>query len=128
MSRKKASLLDALGAFFDDDEPEEPAYDPVHLGGAALIAMTAIGALYWLLWTLLVFEGGLQGKLVALARLAGGATLKDLGWVGYPYEMGAFQGALGNIVALGLSIGLIVAAKRLYDASPKVPRQRRGTD
>ena len=57
--------LERLLKLFDEDEPGEPYYDPVHLGAAAVGTLAAIGALYWLLWTLLVYEGGLFSKLAA---------------------------------------------------------------
>lgn len=50
----------------DRDDPDEPVYDPVDFGAMLLATMTAIGALYWLLWTLFVYEGRL-GNLAALA-------------------------------------------------------------
>ncbi|HVC09956.1 MAG TPA: hypothetical protein VNH15_08480 [Elusimicrobiota bacterium] len=91
----------AVAALFDaDDDPEEPFYDPVHLGAVLVGAMAAAGALYWLLWTLLVYEGGLFIKLGAAWAVAfGGKTLKDFGYNG-SFDPGVFQGWLGNAGAL----------------------------
>lgn len=46
-------------ALFEDDGPQEPFYDPVHLAAVLIGCLVAFGALFWLLWTLLVYEGGL---------------------------------------------------------------------
>ena len=82
-----------LGFFSDDDDPEEPFFDPVHLGAVCMVCLVSIGALYWLLWTLLVYEGGLLPKLrAALAVLFTSRTLKDFGYERAPYAMGAFEG------------------------------------
>src|SRR5205823_5131241 len=54
-------------ALFDDrDAPDEPRYDPVHLAVVLIASQVVAGALWWLLWTALVYEGGLlrgEGKL-----------------------------------------------------------------
>ncbi|MFI5347697.1 MAG: hypothetical protein ACHQ51_15085 [Elusimicrobiota bacterium] len=52
--------------FADDDGPEVPHYDPVHLAAVVVGCMVVIGALFWLLWTLFVYEGGLFVKIGAL--------------------------------------------------------------
>lgn len=101
--------------FSEDDDPEEPVYDPVHAGAAVVISLVAVGALYWLLWTLLVFEGGLFKKLSAAAQiLFTSKTLKDFGYEGSPYAMGVFEGWFGNLAALALLIGALAALHRLY--------------
>lgn len=99
---------------FEDDDPAEPGYDPIHLGTAVVVTLAALGCVYWLLWTLLVYEGGLLQKLQALARLAfTSATLAELGYEG-PYAMGAFEGWFGNVVALGFTLALVSGLRRLY--------------
>jgi hypothetical protein len=101
--------------FSDEEDPAEPVYDPVHVGGAVVISLVGIGALYWLLWTLLVFEGGLFKKVSAVAQLAvTSKTLKDFGYEGSPYALGVFEGWFGNVAALALFVGLVVALHRLY--------------
>ena len=98
-----------------EDDPNEPYYDPVQLGGAVLVTLTAIGCLYWLLWTLLVYEGGLPTKLRAgLAVLSTSRTLKDFGYAGTPYAMGAFEGWVGNVAALVLTLLVVAALYNLY--------------
>jgi len=115
MKRAK-TVLDRLRRFFtEEDDPNEPVYDPTHLGGAVIIILTALGCLYWLLWTLLVYEGGIFLKIKALGRLLfTSATLKDLGYEGFPYALGAFEGWIGNLSALVLCVAVAAALRRLY--------------
>ncbi len=47
---------------FEEEAPEEPRYDPIHLATALVVVMVVVGALFWLLWTLMVYEGGLGAK------------------------------------------------------------------
>lgn len=97
-----------LEFFSDREDQDEPVYDPAHI--AALIVFTAasLGALFWLLWTLLVFGGGIARKVVpAFEVLFTSKTLQDFGWVGYPYELGIFEGFVANLVALALLIALV---------------------
>lgn len=113
MRRAKSALAWAT-ELFEDDDPAEPGYDPIHLGTAVVVTLAALGCVYWLLWTLLVYEGGLLLKLRAAARLAfGSASLAELGYEG-PYAMGAFEGWFGNVVALGFTVALVAALRRLY--------------
>lgn len=104
-----------LYLFGDEDDPNEPILDPVHAGAAVVISLVGIGALYWLLWTVLVYEGGLFKKLSAAAQVVFTAkTAADFGYQGSPYAMGAFEGWFGNLAALLLSAGLVAALHRLY--------------
>ena len=101
-------------ALFDEDDPAEPGYDPVHLGASVVVTLAAMGCLYWLLWTLLVFEGGIFLKAAALAKLLfTSTTLADLGYEG-SYAKGSFEGWFGNALALAFTIALLVSLKRLY--------------
>lgn len=98
-----------------EDDPAEPFYDPVHLGAVLIVNLVVIGALYWLLWTLLVFEGGLFVKISAgLNVLLTSKTLADYGYRGSPYAMGAFEGWVGNVIALAITLLVIAALHRLY--------------
>ncbi|MFH2202115.1 MAG: hypothetical protein ABIJ96_03285 [Elusimicrobiota bacterium] len=124
MSRRglKERLLDL---FSDEDDPEEPYFDPAHIGAVIILCLTGIGALYWLLWTLLVFEGGLFGKLgAAAAVLFTSKTLKDVGYLGTPHAMGPFEGWLGNVLALALCVLVAAALKRLYTQTAAKNRRR----
>ena len=109
-----ASARDWVAGLFSEDDPDEPGYDPVHLGVAVVVTLTALGCLYWLLWTLLVYEGGLFLKAKAAARVAfTSATPADLGYEG-PWELGAFEGWFGNVMALVFTVALAAALRRLY--------------
>ena len=95
--------------FSDAEDPNEPVYDPAHFGAMIVIVIFSIGVLFWLLWTLLVFGGGIFNKMIPLFQiLFMGKDLQDFGWVGYPYELGIFEGFIGNSIALILTFALIV--------------------
>ena len=118
----KKALLDLFG---DEDDPKEPVYDPEHLGAVVISCFAGIGALSWLLWTLLVYEGGLPGKIgPALSVLFTSKTREDFGYVGSPYEMGVFSGWAGNTVALLLCVLLAAALHHLYRRSARKSRRR----
>lgn len=103
-------LKAAVEAFDDEPPPGVPLYDPVHIGGVLVACLTALGALYWLLWTAFVYEGGVFAKAGALLRLAGGTSLGALGYEG-PWARGAFEGWFGNLTATAL-LALLLAALR----------------
>ena len=119
-----------LGFFRDEDDPDEPFFDPVHLGAVCIVCLVVIGALYWLLWTLLVYEGGLSSKLRAgLAVLFTSRTLKDFGYERAPYAMGAFEGWVGNLTALGFCVLALWALLHLYrTAQEGIRRASQKTD
>ncbi|MBI3012454.1 MAG: hypothetical protein HYY63_02395 [Elusimicrobia bacterium] len=112
---------DELIRYFSDiEDPEEPVYDPAHLAAMIVIVIFSMGVLFWLLWTLLVFEGGLFKKILpAIQVLFTGKTLQDFGWVGYPYEMGVFEGFVANGVALLLTIALFVGVWWVFKDLPQ---------
>ncbi len=96
--------------FFNDEENlDEPIYDPMHIGALIVISLSAMGALFWLLWTLLVFEGGIFVKIIPTFQvLFTEKKLQDFGWVGYPFELGIFEGGIANSVALLITIALLI--------------------
>ena len=109
MNRLKNLWQQTLDYFSDQEDPNEPAYDPVHLAGMTVIVIFSLGVLFWLLWTLLVFGGGIFRKIVpAFQFLFTEKKLTDFGWVGYPYELGIFEGFIANILALVLTVALII--------------------
>lgn len=114
--RTLRTLYDRFSDLFSDEEdPNEPVYDPVHVGGVIVVTLAAMGCLYWLLWTLLVYEGGIFLKLYALGQiLFTPKALRDLGYEGYPYALGAFEGTIGNLGALLLCVVVAAALNRLY--------------
>jgi hypothetical protein len=71
---------------FAEEGPDEPRFDPIHLAVVLVACQAAVGVLFWLLWTAMVFEGGL----------------------------GAGEGKLGNFLAL-IIIAVIVEALRRAD-------------
>lgn len=89
-----------FASLFEDDDPAEPRYDPVHVAGVLVTTQVVVGALFWLLWTLLVFEGGIAMKLGALT--------------GGPRDAESLRGLWGNLGALALSAALVAALHRLY--------------
>ena len=115
LKKAKDWVLDLFG----EDDPNDPGYDPVHLGGAIVITIAALGCLYWLLWTLLAYEGGIFLKARALGRLLfTKATLADLGYEG-SYAQGDFEGWFGNCAALALTVVLVLGLRRLYRQAAK---------
>jgi hypothetical protein len=112
-TRKALKFLEDL--FTEEDDHREPGFDPVQLGGAVVITIAAIGGVYWLLWTLLVYEGGIFMKLRALFLLAFTKTkLADLGYEAAPYAMGQLEGWLGNLLALTFTLYVVRTLARLY--------------
>lgn len=112
--KKLLSRLQKAADWLDHDDPAEPSYDPVHLGAVLIANLVVVGALYWLLWTLLVYEGGIFSKASALAQLVfGGKSLLELGYQG-SYNQGLFEGWLGNVGALAFSALALTALFRIY--------------
>lgn len=62
--------------FFEEEGPEAPRFDPVQLAVVLVACQAAVGVLFWLLWTAMVYEGGFAsgegkfGNLLALLLLA----------------------------------------------------------
>lgn len=104
-------ILNWIEETFDDKEnPEEPGYDPAHIGIMIVAVLFGITILFWLLWSLLVFGGGLQTKIIPFLKLVfTGKTAADFGYVGYPYEMGVFDGWPTNVTAMIFTILLLCA-------------------
>jgi hypothetical protein len=61
---------------FTEESPDEPRFDPIHLAVVLVACQAAVGVLFWLLWTAMVYEGGFgtgegwRGNLLALAIIA----------------------------------------------------------
>ncbi len=101
----RASLWSRWTTLFEEEDEAAPRYDPVHLAVVLIAAQVVIGALYWLLWTLFVYDGGLPSKVGPFLKVAAGfAALKDYGWMGTPDRQGLFEGWAANLIALGLSL------------------------
>lgn len=99
----------AFCELFEDDDPAEPRYDPVHVATVLVVTQVVIGALFWLLWTLLVFEGGIALKL---GRLLNG-----------PRDADSLEGLWGNLAAAAIAAAIIAL---LYRADPPDLSRRRG--
>jgi hypothetical protein len=109
MKRIKKYLETFLKMFDDAESPDEPKYDPVHVGGMIVLVLLAITVIFWLLWALLVFGGGLQSKIWPLILVIfTSKTAADFGYVGYPYQMGVFEGWPTNLIAL-LLVGAVAS-------------------
>lgn len=114
MSNKQTGWKGLLDIFEDTDDPEEVVYDPLHLTGVVMASLAGLGALYWLLWSLLVCEGGIFPKLGALAQIIfTQKTLADFGCQGYPHALGIFEGWIVNLGALGICVIAIVFLESL---------------
>ena len=79
---------------------EDLGYDPAHIGAMIVLVLFALTVLFWLLWSLLVFKGGILTKCWGLVQMASG---------GGPVEAQLWDGWVINLAALFLS-GLVVAA------------------
>lgn len=99
---------------FEKDPPGTPVFDPVHLGTVIVGCVAALGVLYWLLWSLLVFEGGLFTKVgPALTVLFTDKTPLDFGDEGIPGARGVFEGWTINLAALILTMTLVFGIGRI---------------
>ena len=62
---------------FEEEHPDEPRFDPVHLATVFVAVLAVIGVLFWLMWTVMVYEGGFGsgegrlGNFAAILTLAG---------------------------------------------------------
>lgn len=81
-----SKLWKSWTAFFEEEGADEPRFDPVHLAVVLVACQAAVGVLFWLLWTAMVYEGG----------------------------FGAGEGKAGNFAAL-LILAVIVEALRRAD-------------
>lgn len=119
MKAKASALWKRWNALFDErEDPAAPRYDPVHLATVLVACQVVAGALFWLMWTLLVYEGGLPRKVVALfTRWSDPAAdthmLRDAGPFGGPGHANVFEGWVANAAALVLLFALVAALQRL---------------
>ena len=66
--------------FEDQDDPAQPHFDPVHVAVVLVACLVVAGALFWLLWTLFVYEGGLPLKIGALLAPDPERAVSNEGW------------------------------------------------
>lgn len=124
----KKIFQDILNTIADDtDDPNDPGYDPVHVGAMIVLVILALTLLFWLLWALLVFGGGLQAKIIpSLQVLFTSKTAGVFGYIGYPYEMGVFEGWPTNVVALVFVVMFVCAMWYLFNKKEKYKEQEKG--
>lgn len=110
-------LFKDISEFFSDiEDPSAPKYDPVHIGAMLVIVLFANTVLFWLLWSLLVFGGGLQSKIAPLLSvLFTSKTAADFGYIAYPYAMGVFEGWITNLTAFVIFLGALAALWRVFN-------------
>lgn len=106
-------------SLFEEERTDEPGYDPADLAAAIVYFFFGIGILYWTLWCLWMYKGGLFAKILPfLSVVFTSRTLADYGYEGWPYELGVFEGWMVNLGGLLFLIFLIWAARtrwlRLY--------------
>lgn len=98
----------AVFSLWEDDPCENPlVYDPVHVAAVIVGCLAAVGVLFWVLWAMMVFEGGLFTKIVPFLQVVfTGKMLADFGYEGFPYALGVFEGWIVNVAALVFGVGL----------------------
>lgn len=97
-----------LDLWEDDDTADRIVFDPVHVAAVVLGCIFAMGVIFWDLWALLVFEGGLFTKVVPFFQvLLTNKTLNDSGYEGSPYALGIFEGWIVNLTALIIGLCLV---------------------
>ena len=110
--------------FSDEEDPELPAYDPVHIGAMLVLVFFSLSIVFWLLWSLLVFGGGIQKKVIPFLQvLLTSKTAADFGYEGYPYAMGIFDGWITNLAALFFFIAVVAAGWYVYTKDAGMPRK-----
>ena len=89
-----ARLWKSWTELFEEEGEDEPRFDPVHLAVVLVACQAAVGVLFWLLWTAMVYEGG----------------------------FGAGEGKLGNLLALIILAGIVDALRRADRRRDKKPK------
>ncbi len=108
-----------LSLWEDGATEGEPVYDPVHVAAVFVGCMLALGVLFWVLWGLLVCEGGLFTKILPFLQVVfTSRTLKDFGYEGSPYALGIFEGWIVNLSSLGIGLGLLAGGWRVFRSLP----------
>jgi hypothetical protein len=122
LRRGWTAFLDILNS---DKSPDDVVYDPVHVAGTVMVCLAGLGAIYWVLWSFLVFEGGVFPKAGALLNvLLTAKTFRDFGFEGHPDRLGAFEGWIVNVAGLLIFLGVGLAAQRLFRQPPPKKKAR----
>ncbi len=111
--KRLAAAFNRLEKLLTEEDPLEPKYDPSHLAAVLIGTMAAIGAVYWLLWTLLVYEGGIVMKASSVAGVIfTSRTWAELAAAIRPDGAGELEGWLANVLALALTLTALFAVRR----------------
>ena len=87
----------------------------VYLASNVVLTLFFMNIFFWLLWTLLVYKGGIFVKVIPiLSVIFTSKTPRDFGYQGWPYEPGVFDGLPENFIALVLLIAFVVFCWRVY--------------
>jgi hypothetical protein len=89
---------------------DDSGYDPAHIGAMIVLVFFALTVLFWLLWTLLVFKGGILTKCWGLLQIVSGRG---------PVEAELWDGWVINIAALMLSGSAIYGIKWIFKRKGK---------
>lgn len=89
-----------VALFEEKEDLAEPHYDPVHLAVVLTACVVVIGALFWLLWTLMVYEGGLPLKIVTVLT------------PGKPEHRVTMEGWQANVAALVLTSYVLLLLRK----------------
>lgn len=104
-----------IDIFEEEDDPNEPGYDPAHVGAMIVIVLVSITVLFWDLWSLLVCEGGIFPKIwPAILVAIGRRTIADFGYKHW-YDQGVFEGwvvNLGALLFLAFIVGCVISVFR----------------
>jgi hypothetical protein len=93
----------------------EPEYDPAMFATMILLVILTAGVLFWLLWTALVYQGGIFAKIQALWWvLSGKKSWAELVSPDWPIAAGIFSGWLANVVAVMIILASIILLYRFY--------------
>ncbi|MFH1379878.1 MAG: hypothetical protein ABII23_06330 [bacterium] len=114
---KLKAVLHKINLFLSEQDvhPDDPVYDPAHIAVMIAAVIMGIAVLFWLLWALMVCEGGIFTKIIPFLKVVcTSKTLQDFGYEGYPYEPGIFEGWIVNSAALILCILLMIGIYRIF--------------
>ncbi len=96
-------------------DTDEGLYGPAQVAAVVVGCFSTVGILYWMLWSLLVCEGGLFSKVIPFLQVVFTTkTLADFGYQGYPYQLGIFEGWIVNVSALFITLATIIGLWHFY--------------
>ena len=113
--RKILKLLEDL---FGEDENKKAdstaVIDEFYFAATVIIDIVILAVLFWLLWSILVYGGGIFPKIKALFEIIFyKKSFKDFGWNFYPYDIGVFTGFVTNIIGIVLLCFFIISLSKI---------------